>query len=49
LKEKEELEKTIKRLTKIESQLHEKLDNVYLNHSFYVSLRISAKKIDDKY
>ena len=49
LKEKEELEKTIKRLTKIESQLHEKLDNVYLNHSFYISLRISAKKIDDKY
>jgi hypothetical protein len=49
LKEKEELEKTIKRLTKIESQLHEKLDNVYLNHSFYVSLRISAKKIADKY
>lgn len=48
-KEKEELEIVRLWLTKIESQMHERLDNRYINHSFYLPLKTSAQTIDFKY
>ena len=48
-KEKEELNKVRIWLTKVESQLHWRLDNYYLNHTLYLKILEFAKNIDNKY
>ena len=48
-KQQEELEKVRQWLTRTESQLHQYLDNTYLNHSLYELIIPQIKRIDDLY